>query len=121
MSSYTKLDLTNSHRPSLLKYHNRHLRLGDSATAPPGSPLASTTALPALLNKEQPTRAQGWQLTELGKASAAEQMELDKEIEQLERILDNEVVQWESRLAVVNRDLTSGGSTGQASSEQVVG
>lgn len=95
------------HRPSLLKYHNRHLRLGDSAAAPPGSPLASTTALSALAIAPT-TRSQGWQLTELALASDAEKLELDKEIEQLERILGNEVAQWGERLTAVNRDLTTG-------------
>lgn len=65
--------------------------------------------------------AQGWQLTTIGSASAEERLELDKEIEQLERILGNEVEQWEARLAAVNRDLTSGGSIGETYSDAVAG
>lgn len=89
------------HRPSLLRYHKRHLRLGESQTAPPGSPLASTINLKALN-----TRAPGWQLTELESTTDQEQLELDTEIDKLEGLLAG-VGAWEDRLRSVNAQLSA--------------
>jgi ATP-binding cassette subfamily D (ALD) long-chain fatty acid import protein len=103
------------HRPSLLKYHNRHLRLGESPAAPPTSPLASksTTALSSLaltaLSKQPgtPTAAQGWQLTTLASTTAEEKLELEMEITRLEEVLGKEVGEWERRLKEVNHELSA--------------
>ena len=108
--------LTNSHRPSLLKYHNRHLRLGDSSTAPPTSPLAATSRMPSMTDLNSrlnglstPTVAQGWQLTTLASSTAEEKMEIDLEIERLERILGTDVHVWQKRLNDVNEELKGNG------------
>ncbi|WWC58200.1 uncharacterized protein I303_100736 [Kwoniella dejecticola CBS 10117] len=103
--------VTISHRPSLLKYHNRHLRLGDptSHTYPPTpsrTPVGSTTNLSGLTPQtpSTPLAAHGWQLTTLHSTSAEEKLELNHEIEEIERQL-NEVKQWEARLEVIGREL----------------
>lgn len=109
------LILSCSHRPSLLKYHNRHLRLGESATAPPSSPLASTgsrihSAISFTALQQQalaaPPASQGWQLTTLASTSAEEKLEVDIEIEKLEQLLGTDVAQWESRLHDINKELS---------------
>lgn len=49
--------------------------------------------------------SQGWQLTTLSSGTHEEKLELDKEIERLERMLGNDVGEWEKRLEDVNREL----------------
>ncbi|KAK4685379.1 hypothetical protein P7C73_g4775, partial [Tremellales sp. Uapishka_1] len=99
--------VTISHRPSLLKYHNRHLRLGDAlvvaptSTLVPTSPLVPTTATPST-----PLAAQGWQLTTLASTTAEENLELDMEIQTLEAVLKTDVGAWEERLGTINRELS---------------
>ncbi|KAL1407066.1 ATP-binding cassette long-chain fatty acid transporter pxa1 [Vanrija albida] len=94
--------ITISHRPSLLKYHNRHLRLGEPTLAPS----LSTANLHANIGTPStPLAAQGWQLTQMSSHTNEEKLELDKEIERLEQVLDGEVEQWERRLAEVNKEL----------------
>ncbi len=88
-----------SHRPSLLKYHNRHLRLGDPTSAVSTSPITPRTP-------GTPLAAQGWQLTALASTSDEEKLELEMEIERLEAVLDNHVGHWESRLAQINKELS---------------
>lgn len=98
------------HRPSLLKYHKRHLRLGESLTAPPGSPLASMSQLNlkalAMSAPAPPSEQRGWQLTVLDTKSDAGFMELDQEIAALESVLGTEVGEWEARLHEVNAELS---------------
>ncbi|WWC99176.1 hypothetical protein V866_006071 [Kwoniella sp. B9012] len=105
--------VTISHRPSLLKYHNRHLRLGDptshhtSSTPLTRTPVASTTNLTGLTAPQTPSTplaAHGWQLTTLNSTSAEEKKELDHEIEEIERQL-GEVEGWERRLEFIGREL----------------
>lgn len=52
-----------------------------------------------------PLAAQGWQLTKLASSTAEDKLELDNEIERLERVLGDEVGRWERRLAEVNKEL----------------
>jgi ATP-binding cassette subfamily D (ALD) long-chain fatty acid import protein len=87
-----------SHRPSLLKYHNRHLRLGDAA------PVA--TPVETLPRVQSRLALHGWQLTTLASTSHEEQLETDMEIQRLERIIGTNVGEWESRLREVNRELS---------------
>ncbi|WVO17395.1 hypothetical protein L204_105087 [Cryptococcus depauperatus] len=107
--------VTISHRPNLLKYHVRHLRLGDP-TAPmlpsrqqsmlslnPTAAAISRPSTPRL--PTTPLAAQGWQLTTLSSGTHEEQLELDKEIERLEQTLEQEVGVWEKRLDDINREL----------------
>ncbi|WRT63771.1 uncharacterized protein IL334_000696 [Kwoniella shivajii] len=107
--------VTISHRPSLLKYHNRHLRLGDPTTTSQTplnrTPAASTTNLTGLTNLQPipqtpstPLAAHGWQLTTLNSTSAEEKKELDHEIEEIERQL-GEVEGWEKRLDIIGKKL----------------
>ena len=107
--------LIDRHRPSLLKYHNRHLRLGESQTAAPGSPLASTSSLNLKVMglgmssiSKKPTisdQPQGYQLTILDAGTEEEKLELDSEIERLEAVLEREVEEWEVRLKNINEEL----------------
>ncbi|WVR03538.1 hypothetical protein IAU60_000530 [Kwoniella sp. DSM 27419] len=95
--------VTISHRPSLLRYHNRHLRLGDPSSisqSAPSTPNPATGMIPST-----PLAAHGWQLTTLTSSSDEEKLELDSEIERIEKQLSEDVVQWEERLRVVNREL----------------
>lgn len=71
------------------------------------APSLSTVNLQAQLGgpPATPLAAHGWQLTKLASGTAEEKLELDKEIERLERILGDEVGHWEKRLAEVNREL----------------
>ncbi|WWC66769.1 uncharacterized protein I206_100674 [Kwoniella pini CBS 10737] len=111
--------VTISHRPSLLKYHNRHLRLGDPTShtypaTPSRTPVGSTINLAGLSGltpqtPSTPLAAHGWQLTTLHSTSAEEKLELDHEIQEIEKQL-NEVKGWESRLEVIGRELR--GETG---------
>jgi ATP-binding cassette subfamily D (ALD) long-chain fatty acid import protein len=98
------------HRPSLLKYHKRHLRLGESLTAPSGSPLASTSQLNlkalAMTTVTAPAAQRGWQLTVLDTKSEEGFMELDQEIAALEMVLGSEVGEWEARLHAVKSELS---------------
>lgn len=94
--------LTSSHRPSLLKYHNRHLRLGEPTLHPS---LSTANLQSALGTPSTPLASQGWQLTTLASGTHEEKLELDKEIERLERMLGNDVGEWEKRLEEVNREL----------------
>ncbi|KAK8845533.1 hypothetical protein IAR55_006248 [Kwoniella newhampshirensis] len=94
--------VTISHRPSLLKYHKRHLRLGDTPSAAPNSPL--TSHLPP--NPSTPLASQGWQLTTLTSSTAEEKLELDLEIERIEKALQHDVETWERRLSDINRELS---------------
>lgn len=89
-----------SHRPSLLKYHNRHLRLGDapSASAAPSTPGTTPST---------PLAAHGWQLTTLTSSTAEEQLELSAEIARLEHVLESDVGAWTDRLAIVKRQLSA--------------
>ena len=89
--------ITISHRPSLLKYHTRHLRLGE---------MASTTAL-ALPRTASSLRLamHGWQMTKVANPSVEEQLELDMEIEHLDKILNQDVNAWQKRLKEVNSAL----------------
>ena len=98
--------ITISHRPSLLKYHTRHLRLGEMTA--PKSPLVRNSSLTAL-HRTQSTlhlASHGWQMTTLASASAQENMELDLEIEILTRMLKEDVVHWETRLKDVQAQLS---------------
>ncbi|WVQ86068.1 hypothetical protein IAT38_008236 [Cryptococcus sp. DSM 104549] len=113
--------VTISHRPSLLKYHNRHLRLGDpspshtfpsqpasrapSAPSTPGPNTLSLSSTPATPAPTTPLAAQGWQLTTLASSSAEENLELDLEIERIEHALREEVGVWEGRLGEIVREL----------------
>lgn len=109
------------HRPSLLKYHNRHLRLGDPSQPVPSAPsrAQSTYSLTAFQAPSQPDAphqklpttplaSRGWQLTTLSSSSAEEKLELDKEIEALEMTLNEEVDKWEKRLREINKELKTG-------------
>jgi len=107
--------VTISHRPSLLKYHNRHLRLGDSAGAPPGSPLATVTPDSAgsksytsirRVSSSAHLAVKGWQMTTLASEDEDEKLELDMEIERLESILGTQVDEWENRLKDINAELS---------------
>ncbi|OXH58798.1 ATP-binding cassette, subfamily D (ALD), peroxisomal long-chain fatty acid import protein [Cryptococcus neoformans] len=113
--------VTISHRPSLLKYHNRHLRLGDPSQPVPSAPsrAQSTYSLTAFQAPSQldaphqklpttPLASRGWQLTTLSSSSAEEKLELDKEIEALEMTLNEEVDKWEKRLREINKELKTG-------------
>lgn len=44
----------------------------------------------------------------MASSTAAEELELNKEIERLEKVLDVEVGQWEKRLEQVNKELRGG-------------
>jgi len=85
-----------SHRPSLLKYHNRYLRLGDAAPRQDGT-------LPRVQSR---LALHGWQLTTLSATTHEEQLETDMEIERLERVIGNDVGEWETRLGEINRELS---------------
>ena len=115
--------ITISHRPSLLKYHNRHLRLGEASQpaptvtpAVPESPAeapedmvasaASTESFTPLPRNKSQLALQGWQLTTMSSTTDEEQLEIDKEIEQLERVLNHEVEQWDKRLKLINAELS---------------
>jgi len=84
------------HRPSLLKYHNRHLRLGDAAPVP-------AETIPRVQSR---LALQGWQLTTLASTTHEEQLETDMEIERLEQVLGSDVGEWEARLGAINRELS---------------
>lgn len=94
--------ITISHRPSLLKYHNRHLRLGEPMLAPSLSMANLRSDLGA---PSTPLAAQGWQLTQLASSNKEDNLELEKEIERLEHLLGDEVGAWEKRLAEVTQEL----------------
>jgi ATP-binding cassette subfamily D (ALD) long-chain fatty acid import protein len=94
-----------STRASLLKYHNRHLRLGEPTLAPS---LSHINLRDAIGSPSTPLASQGWQLTKLASSTAEEKLEVDKEIERLERVLNVEVDQWEQRLKQVNKELRGG-------------
>ncbi|WWD22488.1 hypothetical protein CI109_106981 [Kwoniella shandongensis] len=99
--------VTISHRPSLLKYHNRHLRLGDTPSAAPGSPLAThSSTVGPIATPSTPLASQGWQLTALTSTTAEEKLELDLEIERIEKSLRDDVESWEKRLGEVNTELS---------------
>ncbi|TXT08221.1 uncharacterized protein COLE_05145 [Cutaneotrichosporon oleaginosum] len=97
--------ITISTRASLLKYHNRHLRLGEPTLAPS---LSSVNLRDAIGTPSTPLASQGWQLTKLASSTAEEKLEVDKEIERLERVLNVEVDLWEQRLKQVNKELRGG-------------
>jgi len=80
----------------LLKYHNRHLRLGDAAATP-------VETLPRVQSR---LALQGWQLTTLASTTHEEQLETDMEIQRLEHIIGSDVGEWESRLSEINRELS---------------
>ncbi|OCF40747.1 ATP-binding cassette, subfamily D (ALD), peroxisomal long-chain fatty acid import protein [Kwoniella heveanensis CBS 569] len=107
--------VTISHRPSLLKYHNRHLRLGDptnvSVLSRPQSRIQSRIDLndPTSSTPSTPLAAHGWQLTKLNSTSDEEKLELDHEIERIEKQLSEDVKIWEERLADINRELRGEG------------
>jgi ATP-binding cassette subfamily D (ALD) long-chain fatty acid import protein len=92
----------NRHRPSLLKYHNRHLRLGEPMLAPS---LSMANLQGALGTPSTPLASQGWQLTKLASSNKEENLELEKEIERLEHVLGDQVGGWEQRLAEVTKEL----------------
>jgi ATP-binding cassette subfamily D (ALD) long-chain fatty acid import protein len=94
-----------STRASLLKYNNRHLRLGEPTLAPS---LSHINLRDAIGSPSTPLASQGWQLTKLASSTAEEKLEVDKEIERLERVLNVEVDQWEQRLKQVNKELRGG-------------
>ena len=98
--------ITISHRPSLLKYHTRHLRLGEVAAAE--SALIRTPSLTALHRTQSTIHLQShkWQMTQVNNASAQEKMELDLEFEVLSKMLKDDVSQWEVRLKEVQAQLT---------------
>ncbi|ADV19885.1 ATP-binding cassette (ABC) transporter, putative [Cryptococcus gattii WM276] len=116
--------VTISHRPSLLKYHNRHLRLGDPSLSRVPSSLSRAQSMYSLAAFQAPVQSdaphhklpttplasQGWQLTTLSSSSAEEKLELDKEIEALEMTLNEEVEKWEKRLQEINKELKCGES-----------
>lgn len=56
-----------------------------------------------------PLAAHGWQLTKLASGTDEEKLELDKEIQRLERVLNVEVDEWQRRLDDVNAELRGGG------------
>ncbi|CAD6577656.1 MAG: hypothetical protein TREMPRED_002001 [Tremellales sp. Tagirdzhanova-0007] len=90
------------HRPSLLKYHHRHLRLGDpSSSSAPSSTLPITPRTPGT-----PLAAQGWQLTGLASSSDEEKLESNMEMERLESVLGMDVDTWETRLKQINFELS---------------
>ncbi|BEI87672.1 uncharacterized protein CcaverHIS019_0103900 [Cutaneotrichosporon cavernicola] len=97
--------ITISTRASLLKYHNRHLRLGEPTLAPC---LSSVNLRDAVGSPSNALASQGWQLTKLASSTAEEKLGVDKEIESLERVLNVEVDQWEQRLQQVNKELRGG-------------
>lgn len=88
----------------MLKYHNRHLRLGE----PTLHPSLSMANLHSDASVSTPLASQGWQLTKLESSTAQEQLEVDKEIERLETVLGSDVDEWERRLEEVNRELRGG-------------
>lgn len=94
--------ITISHRPSLLKYHNRHLRLGE----PTLHPSMSMANLHSDASISTPLASQGWQLTKLESSTDQEKLEVDKEIERLEGVLGTDVGNWERRLEEVNKELS---------------
>lgn len=112
------------HRPSLLKYHNRHLRLGDPSLSRVPSSLSRAQSMYSLAAFQAPPHfdaphhklpttplaSQGWQLTTLSSSSAEEKLELDKEIEALEMTLNEEVEKWGNRLQEINKELKYGES-----------
>ncbi|ODN82953.1 hypothetical protein L202_01197 [Cryptococcus amylolentus CBS 6039] len=122
--------VTISHRPGLLKYHNRHLRLGDPGAPQPSRPASrapsrhqsslhlplapSTLHLTSLTSSlpspyaelpKTPLVEKGWQLTVMSSGTDKEKLELDKEIEMLESILEKEVGEWEKRLGDIHGEL----------------
>ncbi|WVQ70701.1 hypothetical protein IAR50_000223 [Cryptococcus sp. DSM 104548] len=120
--------VTISHRPGLLKYHNRHLRLGDPAVSQPSRPPSrapsrhqssrhlpiapSTLHLPSLTSPspyaelpKTPLVEKGWQMTVMSSGTEEEKLELDKEIEMLESVLGREVGEWEKRLGEIDKEL----------------
>ncbi|EIW67911.1 hypothetical protein TREMEDRAFT_32733 [Tremella mesenterica DSM 1558] len=100
--------VTISHRPSLLKYHTRHLRIGESPSAPPDSPLASSKSqiFNDLPIPTSPQMAMGWRLTNLASGTEAENLELETELEKIVNVLENDVGRWESRLKEINFELS---------------
>lgn len=65
-----------------------------------------SSALSALDSEQQLPQSQGWQLTVLDdKATKEEVLELDGELERLERVLGTEVGEWERRLGEINEEL----------------
>ncbi|ORX34748.1 ABC transporter transmembrane region 2-domain-containing protein [Kockovaella imperatae] len=98
--------ITISHRPSLLKYHTRHLRLGEMTAAK--SSLVRTSSLESIKRTQSTLHlaSHGWQMTTVASASAQENMELDLEIEVLSKVLDDDVAQWEARLKQVQEQLS---------------
>lgn len=71
-----------------------------------GMGLGMSSALSALDSEQQLPQSQGWQLTVLDdKATKEEVLELDGELERLERVLGTEVGEWERRLGEINEEL----------------
>ncbi|WVQ93592.1 hypothetical protein IAU59_000667 [Kwoniella sp. CBS 9459] len=104
--------VTISHRPSLLKYHNRHLRLGDPTAPVPSRPQSRVQSRLDLNDPSIPSTplaSHGWQLTKLTSTSDEEKLELAHEIERIERQLREDVKVWEERLGEINRELKGEG------------